>query len=236
MASRESSNTSVKRRAKIRGHFAARRASHSFGYVLLAIGVTFVFTATAPDAAWSTSTLVLLESGTMIVALWTSGLSKAGSPLSIGFLCLAIGLATANLIWGGQVLTGVLGIVSALLAVGIVGVIAGSVVIQGEVNAQSVTGAVCVYLLLGIIFMFVYGVAAALSDHPFFAQGTDGTRSLRLYFSYVTLATLGYGDYTPQSDFGHTLAILEALIGQIYLVTVVALLVARLNPRGRREA
>jgi hypothetical protein len=108
-------------------------------------------------------------------------------------------------------------------------------VIQGEVNAQSVTGAICVYLLLGMIFMFLYGVAAALGDNPFFAQGTDGTRSLRLYFSYVTLATLGYGDYTPRSDLGHTLAIVEALIGQLYLVTVVALRVTRMKPGGRRE-
>jgi Ion channel len=235
MPTREQVAAAFTRRRRLTSHLASRRASHSHGYVLLAIGVTFVFAATAPDGAWSTSTLVLLESGTMIVALWTSGLARAGSWLNIGFLALAIGLATANLIWSGKALTGVLGIVSALLAFGIAGVIAGSVVIQGEVNAQSVTGAICVYLLLGIIFMFVYGVAAALGDNPFFAQGTDGTRSLRLYFSYVTLATLGYGDYTPKSDFGHTLAIVEALIGQLYLVTVVALLVARLNPRRDRE-
>jgi hypothetical protein len=223
------------RRSRLRSHLASRRASHSYGYVLLAIGVTFVFAATAPDGAWSTSTLVLLESGTMIVALWTSGLAGAGSRLSIGFLALAIGLATADLIWGGKTLTGVLGIVSALLSFGIAGVIAASIVAKGEVSAQSVTGAICVYLLLGIIFMFIYGVAAALGDNPFFAQGTDGTRSLRLYFSYVTLATLGYGDYTPKGDFGHTLAIVEALIGQLYLVTVVALLVARMRPGRSRE-
>jgi hypothetical protein len=223
------------RRRRLRRHLAGRRASHSYGYVLLAIAVTFVFAATAPDGAWSTSTLVLLESGTMSVALWTSGLARAGSWLSIGFLAIAIGLATANLIWGGKTLTGVLGIVSALLAIGIAGVIAASIVAKGEVNAQSVTGAVCVYLLLGMIFMFIYGVAAALGDNPFFAQGTDGSRSLRLYFSYVTLATIGYGDYTPSGNFGHMLAIVEGLTGQLYLVTVVALLVARLKPGSRLD-
>ena len=219
------------RRARLRHHLASRRASHSFGFVLLAIAATFVFAATAPDGTWSTSVLVLLESGTMIIALWTSGLARARSKLNVGFLCLAIGLATAQLIWGGNVLASVLGLFSALLALAIIGVIAGSVVVKGEINAQSVTGAVCVYLLLGIVFMYVYGVIAVLGDHTFFVQGTDGTRSLRLYFSYVTLATLGYGDYTPKDDLGHTLAIVEALFGQIYLVTVVALLVARLRPR-----
>jgi len=235
MQASEPSTAKLKRRHRVLGHLAARRASHSFGYVLLAIGVTFLFAATAPDGAWSTSTLVLLESGTMMIALWTSGLARAGSGINVAFLCLAIGLATADLIWGGDVLTGVLGIVSALLALGIVGVIAASVVVKGEINAQSVIGAICVYLLLGMIFMYIYGVVAALGDGAFFSQGTDGTRSLRLYFSYVTLATLGYGDYTPKSNLGHTLAIVEALFGQIYLVTVVALLVARLGPRRAKE-
>ena len=235
MQARESSIPRVKRRHRVLGHLASRRASHSFGFVLLAIGVTFLFAATAPDGAWSTSTLVLIESGTMMIALWTSGLASAGSWINVGFLCLAIGLATADLIWGGDALTGVLGVVSALLALGIVGVVVASVVVRGEIDAQSIIGAICVYLLLGIIFMFIYGAVAAFGDDTFFSQGTDGTRSLRLYFSYVTLATLGYGDYTPKSNLGHTLAIIEALFGQIYLVTVVALLVARLRPRRAKE-
>src|SRR2546421_413652 len=103
------------------------------------------------------------------------------------------------------------------------------VVDQDGVNAQSVTGAICIYILIGLLFLFVYGAIAVLGSGHFFAQGTDGTRSLRLYFSYVTLATLGYGDYTPAGDLGHTLAVLEALVGQLYLVTVLALLVSRLR-------
>ena len=73
----------------------------------------------------------------------------------------------------------------------------------------------------------VGGAQHDVDEHP--AQGTDGTVSLRLYFSYVTLATLGYGDYTAAGDLGHTLAIVEALFGQLYLVTVVAVLVSRLG-------
>jgi len=85
-----------------------------------------------------------------------------------------------------------------------------------------------------MLFMFAYGVIAAVDHAPFFAQGTDGTRPIRLYFSYVTLATLGYGDYTPASNLGHALAVLEALIGQLYLVTVVAVVVTRLRRPGRK--
>jgi hypothetical protein len=104
---------------------------------------------------------------------------------------------------------------------------------QNEVNAQSVTGAICVYVLFGLLFLFFYSSVALLGSGNFFAQGTDGTRAIRLYFSFVTLATLGYGDYTPAAELGRTLAVLEALAGQLYLVTVLALLVSRLRGGDR---
>ena len=116
-----------------------------------------------------------------------------------------------------------------MLTLGIAAIVAFGIVDQGEVNAQSVTGAICVYLLLGLAFTFVYGALAALDSGPFFAQGTDGTLALRLYYSYITLTTVGYGDYTLGSNAGHMLAIIEALAGQLYLVTVVALLVSRIE-------
>jgi hypothetical protein len=86
-----------------------------------------------------------------------------------------------------------------------------------------------------MVFLSLYGVMAVVGHGPFFAQGTDGTRAIRLYFSYVTLATLGYGDYTPAGNAGHTFAVLEALVGQIFLVTVVAVVVTRLSGRFRRD-
>jgi hypothetical protein len=85
-----------------------------------------------------------------------------------------------------------------------------------------------------MVFMYAFSVMAVLGHGSFFAQGTDGTRPVRLYFSYVTLATLGYGDYTPAGNLGRSFAVLEALLGQLYLVTVVALVVTRLS--GFRRA
>jgi hypothetical protein len=126
------------------------------------------------------------------------------------------------------------GILSGLLTVATIATVALGVVDQGEANVQAVTGAVCVYLLIGMLFVFLYGVLAALGSGDFFAQGTDGTRSLRLYFSFVTLATVGYGDYTAAGELARTLAVVEALVGQLYLVTVIAVLVSRM--RGRRSA
>ena len=187
----------------------AHHASRSFGTVLVLIGASFVFGATASDAAWTTGVLVVLQGLTLIAALWTSGLARARSWLVFGLamLAIAIGLAVVSSAVGGADLIGGVGVVSALLSIGVVVVIARSIARSPEVSAQTILGAICIYVSIGIIFVFAYGAVADIGSSPFFAQAGDGTRALRLYFSYVTLATLGYGDYTPATNLGHMLAV-----------------------------
>ena len=190
---------------------------------------SFVFMSVAPDSTWGGSILVFLQSITLVTALWTSGVARADSTLSLSLVAVSSLAALALLVFGGKGLEGIVGLLSGLLAVATIGTIAMGVVDQGEANVRAVTGAICVYVLIGIVFVFLYGALAELGSGDFFAQGTDGTRSLRLYFSFVTLATLGYGDYTAAGQFGRTLAIVEALFGQLYLVTVIAVLVSRMR-------
>jgi hypothetical protein len=91
-----------------------------------------------------------------------------------------------------------------------------------------------VYLQIGLFFVFLYSAIVALDSEPFFANGSDGSTPILLYFSYVTLTTVGYGDYTAAGDLGRTLAAVEALVGQLYLVTVVSVIVG-LMVGARRE-
>jgi len=205
------------------------RASHSYGLVLLLIVVTFVFISVAPDSNWADSVLAFLQSITLVTALWTSGVARTDSTLSLSLVALSSLAALGLVVFGGNGFAGAIGILSGVLTVATIGTIALGVVDQGEANVKAVTGAICIYVLIGLVFVFVYGAIAKLGSANFFAQGTDGTRSLRLYFSFVTLATLGYGDYTPAGSLGRTLAIVEALFGQLYLVTVIAVLVSRMQ-------
>jgi hypothetical protein len=211
------------------GRVARVRASHSYGLVLTLIVVVFTFTSVAPNSDWADSTLVLLQAGTLIMALYTSGLAEADSRLSLALVAVSAASAVALLVFGGNGFAALVGILSGVLTVATIATVGLGVVDQGEANVQAVTGAVCVYVLL---FVFLYGVLAKLGSGDFFAQGTDGTRSLRLYFSFVTLGTLGYGDYTAANELGRTLAVVEALVGQLYLVTVVAVLVSRMRRGG----
>ena len=152
-------------------------------------------------------------------------------PLAVrfGLAAVAVAIAAAELVVRGHSLEATAGVVSGLLVLAIVVVVGRGVLRQGVVNEQSVIGAICIYLLLGMLFVFIYSVVAVLGSGPFFVQGTDGTPALRMYFSFVTLTTVGYGDFTAKTNVGHTLSVTEALLGQLYLVTVVALLVSKIG-------
>lgn len=209
------------------------RASHSYWAVLAAIFVVFFLAALLPNTAWALSLIVLMQSATLLTVIWTAGWGMTERTLPFAIATAAAAAAAINLFWQGEALTVAIGFAAGLLTVSIAVAIALGAVAQNEVNSRSVAGAICVYMLFGLLFMFLYGVLATLGHAPFFAQGTDGTRSIRLYFSFTTLATLGYGDYTPARNLGRTLAVLEAVLGQLYLVTVVAVVVTRLGRPGR---
>ena len=101
------------------------------------------------------------------------------------------------------------------------------------VDLEVVLGALCAYLFIGAYFAFLYDVMANLSKSPFFAQpGADGKLNY-LYFSFITLTTTGYGDISPAFGPGRMIAVTEAVIGQLYLVSVVAIVVSAFGKRKK---
>jgi uncharacterized membrane protein len=105
---------------------------------------------------------------------------------------------------------------------------------RGQVTVATVYGVLCLYILIGMFFAFVFGAIDHLG-HAFFAQDVDATVSNCLYFSFTTLTTVGYGDLTAATNLGHTLSVTEALTGQIYLVTVVSVIVSNLGRAPSRD-
>jgi len=224
------------RRPHLRTRVQRIRAAHSYGIVLLLVLAIVAFAGIAPDSDWSSSLLVVIEALTLGVALWTSGFTGPDSKLSMAFGAVAIAAAILLLVRGGSTLSGIVALLSAVLTLAIAATIVVGVVDQREVNVQTVTGAVCIYLLIGVMFVFIYGSIAEFGHGYLFAQGTDGTRGIRVYFSYVTLATVGYGDYTMHGQVGRMFSVLEMLMGQLYLVTILALLVSRMGAGTRLRA
>lgn len=92
-----------------------------------------------------------------------------------------------------------------------------------KITMATLLGAVAGYLLLANAFNFVFRALDSVSATPFF--GVLESTTSYMYFSLVTITTLGYGDLFPVSDLGRLLATTEAILGQVYLVTVVAMAV-----------
>ena len=99
------------------------------------------------------------------------------------------------------------------------------------VDLEVVLGALCAYLYIGAYFAFLYDVMATLSKSPFFAQPGADSKLNYLYFSFITLTTTGYGDISPAFGPGQMMAVTEAVIGQLYLVSVVAIVVSAYGKR-----
>lgn len=104
-----------------------------------------------------------------------------------------------------------------------------------RITAGTMYGAVSAYLLIATGFAYAFLYLNGVQDDPFFVEVADPPSTSFMYFSLVSVTTLGYGDLSAYSALGRLLATSEAVIGQVYLVTFVALLVGLLiQQRGER--
>ena len=206
-----------------------------YGGVLLLTLAIALFALIAPDGG-AVRTIELFAAGaTLLVAVLTSRAPAATRRLAgagIGIVVLVGGLRAAFV---GPHPAFTFAATSVLLAVTAGVILAGLVrlVIERGVVLQAVFGSLAVYMLVGLTFAFLIGAVATGGSTPYFASGTDATQNARVYFSFTTLTTTGFGDYTAATRAGRALAVLEMLLGQLYLVTVIATLVGNLRHERR---
>lgn len=213
---------------------SASAGRHRYAAVLLLAVITVVFLIVAPAGDGSRAIGLLLTGSMLIVVVMTSRgdltLRELGTG-GIGLVTLGVAVATSLDAMPRWIGPGI-GMFVILTTIGqLVRGLARLLREQG-VTVQAVAGALAVYLLFGIAFAFAIAFAAKASQQPYFAQGFDGTESQQVYFSFTSMTTTGYGDLSPATRGGRALSVLEMLIGQIYLVTIISLLVGNLRRRG----
>lgn len=212
---------------------ASVRVRGSGHYEIVLALVLLVIVLTPLDSAASRPVIVALLGAMFIFSFWTSGASTGALTVVSILAIAAVVLGSAGQLAGGSVARGMFAATGIVLSGGADTAIFKHLAAQTRVTRHTVTGALCVYLLNGLLFAYVYALIAAVSHHGFFAQrGAHGAVDF-VYFSYVTLTTVGYGDLTAGSSFGRMMAVLEALVGQLYLVTIVAVVVSNI---GRERA
>jgi hypothetical protein len=104
-----------------------------------------------------------------------------------------------------------------------------------RVTHETVLGALCSYVLVGLLFAFLYLAVDDFRSASFFVQAGAHQQSEYVYFSFVTLTTLGFGDLSPSVGLPQALTALEALFGQVFLVTLVARLVTLWGRQARED-
>jgi hypothetical protein len=208
-----------------------------FGLVLVFITASFVVEGTISKSGWYQAIVTALLGATLLLAFWAGDMPPHRLRRVCAVVAVGVGAAIVTVVTGDHTAEGFGRLANAALvalappaiAVGVVR----SLRKHGAVTVEAVLGGLCLYLLAGMFFAFVYGAVNNLGGDPFFAGGVEATPARCVYFSFATLTTVGYGDLTARSNLGHTLAVMEALLGQLYLVTVVSVGVANLVPRRR---
>ncbi|HEX6931526.1 MAG TPA: potassium channel family protein [Streptosporangiaceae bacterium] len=148
---------------------------------------------------------------------------------ALGFVISLLMIVVANH-HGGSVGRGVASAWTGLLLLVIVVMILRQIFAAQMVTVQSIYGAISTYLIIGLMFSAFYSAIYYLNGEQFFANHQVGSTSNFQYFSFTTLTTLGYGDFTAAGSGGRAVAMLEAMTGQIFLATLVAKLVATFRP------
>ena len=206
--------------------------SDRYGLVLVLLLVTYVLATALPSGDWVAPVLTAIQGVTVIVALAASGVSDAHRRIATAAAVLAVVIAALAALAGGRA-GGVPALISAVLLCASLLAIIRRLVSHERVSSQTLLGAMCCYVLFGLIYTFVFAAASRLTSEPFLSPAGSHSLSDYLFFSFTTLTTTGYGNLVPATGLGRALSMLEALTGQLYLVTVLARLVALWIPRVR---
>lgn len=215
--------------------FAERlRRGDTYGLLLGLIVLDYVGLAVFEDRRWSRAMFAVATGATLILSLHTSHVRGRATRVALVATSIVAGAALVHGAGGGGKFMQAASYLMFLLLAGAPVAIVVRIARHPVVNLETILGAICAYMLLGMIFAGAYRGCDALDSQGFFRQTSDPTPVQFVYFSFTTLTTLGYGDLTPADDYGRVLVSFEALMGQVFLVTIVAGLVGSFGQERQR--
>jgi Ion channel len=207
------------------GRTRPSRVGGRYGLLLLVLIGTYLLAAFS-GTTLATEVQVVLFAGVLLIALRTSAL-PAPWPAVIGAFTI---IGSAVTFWtslsGARDGKAAEDLWKALLLLMAVIMVVRRVLAKPEVTVQSIYGALSAYLIVGLMFASGYAALEHLGNSDFFADGQQANTQTFQYFSFTTLTTLGYGDFTAAESGGRSIAVLEALTGQVFMATLVARLVS----------
>ena len=200
-----------------------------YGLLLLLLISTYLLSASGLSTLTAEVQTVLFL-GVLLLALRTAMVSQRTARMAGAVALVGSAAATAAALTHTEVGDGAADLWKGLLLLVTAALIVHRVLAKPTVTVQSIYGAISAYMIIGLMFAAFYAATWRLGGGSFFAgqqtaEHQTNTQTIQ-YFSFTTLTTLGYGDFTAANDSGRAVAVMEALLGQVFLATLVARLVA----------
>jgi hypothetical protein len=210
------------------------RRGDTYGLLLALLMVTYVLIALLERSPWERLVIAVMLGLVVLLTLHTSHVRTRAFHFAVAIVLIVDASTLVQAMVGreGNDGTGYLMFILVLIAPL---VILSRILRHDVINMETILGALCVYVLLGIAFAGIYAGINDIESTGFFAQPGPKTNVDFLYFSFITQTTVGYGDLTPGTDVGRVVVTFEALIGQVFLVTLVARLVSMYGTAQRRD-
>ncbi len=177
---------------------------------------------------------VAIQAVAWLFVLWTSNAPVLALRLAAVVSVVAIIVAGTTQLGTSSTAQEGFTIAGTLLCLAVIIATARALTQRSHNTARVLAGALTIYLLFGLIFAYVYALIGELHTGGFFAQPGPFDPTSYIYYSFITMTTVGFGDLTSNNNLGRMITVFEALLGQIYLVTVVAVVVT--NRPARRIA
>ena len=204
-------------------------------YGMLFVLIIGALVLTAANTKWLKIGAVLAQGCVVLFAFLVARAPRRAWRVAIVLVPLAVILGIVGRLGDSKPSEVVAAGVNLVLPVAAILALGRRIVMEPYVSGRTVLGLLSVYLLIGMTFAATYIMIAVVSGEPFFAQTKNAEPVDFTYFSFVTLATVGYGDFTAANPLPRMLSAIEGLSGQLYLVTVVAVAVSRVRTRRDRS-
>jgi voltage-gated potassium channel len=220
--------TSAAREPGRRAHVRAKlvRVLDSYASLLVLLLANFFLLELVDDPRWGALGSTLLSAAALIVAISDPDAGHRIHRRHWILIAACVALAPLVLVTNSASIVGLAYLLPVVLLVtATLPITLARILRHRRVTYETVLGALCAYILIGLLFAFLYLAVDDLREGPFFAQPGEHPQSEYVYFSFVSLTTLGFGDLTPTPGLPQALTVLEALAGSIFLVTLVARLV-----------
>jgi ion channel len=210
------------------------RILDSYASLLILLLANFFLLELVDDPRWGAIGSTLLSALALVVAIHDPDAGERITRRHAVQILACVALAPLVLFVNSSSIVGLTYLLPVVLLVtATLPVTLGRVIRHKRITHETVLGALCAYVLVGLLFAFLYLAVSDLRDGPFFAQPGAHAQSEFLYYSFVTLTTLGFGDLSPTVGLPQALTAIEALFGQVFLVTLVARLVTLWVRQGR---